>query len=225
MRKLILILLLISPLTGLSDYRVWTDKKGNCIEAELLDSNPAQVSVRDKDGKVFKFHPSKLSKADQNYLRTAFPPELDISFSKVQDRENSGYSYGNVSMSGSVVIKAKRPTQYSKTMTCILIIIGEYQRTNTPIILDKVEKPFDFKTSQEFKLQGNTFRMTDDNYANNWGSEYKGFLAVVLDADNKVIELKSSRKEYEAEYAKIIKLNLGTHCNKDFTSKETTRSF
>lgn len=226
MKLLVLFFLLVGPLPGFSEYRLWSDKKGNCIEAELLDSNPAQVSVRDKNGKVFKFHPTKLSAADQNYLKTAFPPELEIEFSKIQDRQKHNYSYSaEVLMSGSVVVKPTRRTEYTQSMKSILIMVGENQRDHSVVILDRVEKMFDFKHGQEFELKGVTFKMYEDKYDNSYGTKYKGFLCVVLDSADQPIEIKASRKEYEALYAKIIKLKTGASCTKDFDPKDRVRSY
>jgi hypothetical protein len=196
-----IIAIMLTALLSISvyaDYRIWKDKAGNTIEAELVVSTATQVVIRDREGRQMKFHPSRLSPADQKYLRTAFPPRMEIDFKKSQDRKKESYwSYSHLTMSGEIKITKKEQKPYDKSLKTVFMMIGESQRTSDLIILDRVEKTFDFKTSRETSLQGKSFTMFEDRYDNSIGVKYKGYLAVVLDDQDQVVLVKSSRKDFE----------------------------
>lgn len=201
-----------------AEFRIWRDQKGNSIEAELLSMNAAQVAIRDRNGKVFKFNPKKLSQTDQQYLKTAFPPKMDVEFKKHQDRRNGSYNYSaTVIMSGEVVITKKEQRDYSKSLKVVLLMIARSERHNDFIIADRAESEFDFKNSREFNLTGNRFSMYEDKYDNTVGCSYVGYLAVVMDENGNVLETKSSRKDFVEKVDFLVSQKKNTRFMKDFT--------
>lgn len=217
MRNLLVIVLVLGVFhSALAEFRIWRDKNGNSIEAELLTMSSAQVAVRDRDGKVFKFSPKKLSQADQRYLKTAFPPEMEIEFKKKQDRTQNGSS-AYVSTIGEIIITKKEQRAYDKSLKAVFLIICESQRLKDFAILDRVEATFDFKTSREFILRGNTFSMYEDKYDNSVGFKYKGYVAVIMDDQGKVLLVKSSRKEFEEKYDVLIGFEAKTRFTKEYS--------
>jgi len=59
---------LIAPLHA--EVRSWTNSDGVKIEAELVKAEGSDVTLRLKNGKLSTFPQSKLSSADQDYLKT-----------------------------------------------------------------------------------------------------------------------------------------------------------
>lgn len=214
-KLLIMVLILGTSLSAVADFRIWRDKNGNSIEAELLTMNATQVSIRDRNGKVFKFATRKLCEADQKYLKTAFPPEMEIEFKKKQDRKQNGYS-AHVSTTSEITITKKEQRAYDKSLKVVFLIICESQRINDYAILDRVEATFDFKNSREFTLRGNTFSMYENKYDNSVGYKYEGYVAVIKDDQGKVLEVKSSSNEFKEKYALLLDFEAKTRFSKDY---------
>ena len=206
-----------------AEYRMWTDKKGNSIEAELVCESAGKIVIRDRQGKLRKLAPEKLSAVDQKYLRTAFPPKVEIVFSKKQKRtKNDGY-WAWVDMECEIAIKKKSRMPYDGTLTAMLLVVGRDDNQNDYILLDKVEATFGFAKSKSFLLKGNHFRMREYNgyySSNDGGTKYVGYLAVVLDKDGNVVGVKASRKEFSEKCKMMLKIKKGAHFNKDMRVRD-----
>jgi hypothetical protein len=65
-------LLIFSALSSFADeHRVWTNRKGQKVEAELIDYTESHVKIRSsRDGKIYTYEISNLSTADQAYLKS-----------------------------------------------------------------------------------------------------------------------------------------------------------
>lgn len=72
-KKLITVffLILLSAFSVLADqeFRNWTNKDGNSIEAKFIKFKDAKIEIRRKDGFTFTLDPSTLSQEDQDYLK------------------------------------------------------------------------------------------------------------------------------------------------------------
>lgn len=210
MRVFIIITFVFSVLwSATADMRIWRDKKGNAIEAELVTMNAIQVVLRGQDGKTFKFHPSKLSEDDQKYLKTAFPPEMDIEFKKKSNRNKQSSS---VTISSEISLTKKEQRAYDKSMKVVLIIIGKSRGHDDYVVLDRVESSFNFKTKPSFNLKGNTFVMAlpskyiDSNgKKHESGIDYKSYLAVVLDDKGNIVAKKSGNKDFAGKCSSMIR--------------------
>ena len=55
--------------TVAAEYRVWTSTQGSKIDARLKHDGGLMVTLEKKDGKTLRVPRSKLSKADQAYLK------------------------------------------------------------------------------------------------------------------------------------------------------------
>ena len=226
-RVVCFILFVVLGGNSFSEYRMWKDRKGNCIEAELVCENAGKIVIRDQKGKTYRFAPEKLSEADQKYLRTAFPPKIDIVFSKNQDRRKLDGYYAEVDMDCSLAIKKISRMPYDGKLKVVLMVIGKDNRRKDYIMLDKKEASFDFISSKTFLLKGNSFRMHeyDGYYYSDMGTEYVGYLAVVLDKEGKVVEVKSSRKGFSSGCKLLMEIGKGSHFTKNLESKDGARSY
>ena len=194
------------------EARIWKDKKGNEIEAELMSMQAGKVFLKKSNGKTLRISKKSLCKADQNFLETKIPPKVKIDFKKTQDRRSNGYY---VYMTGEITITKKSSATYSGELKAILIMIGKYENKPTFLILDKVSKTFTFNDSKTFALEGTLFKMYNSYYSS-YGQKYIGYIALITDADGKLVEVKSNRKEFLKDYKKIIKFRKGAKFDRKF---------
>lgn len=217
MKKWVLVLVSSLCFQAVAELRIWRDKKGNAIEAEFMTMSAGKVVLKSAEGKVLKIDPSGLCAQDQEWLKNSIPPDLDISFSKKQDRRKHGYSYSSeVFMEGSIEVKKTNREPYAREVKLVFMMIGEDQRYREYVTLDRVEGKFDFKNQKTFSLEGKRFRMWEDNYDNSYGTDYVGYLAVVLDDEGHVIEKKSSRNEFEEHSEKMLEFKTGERFSRTF---------
>ena len=220
MKNLLCLLVLFIATSSFSEFRIWRDQKGNSVEAELVTLNATMVVIKDRDGKTFKFAPSKLSIEDQKYLKNAIPPRMDIEFKKVMDRVNTSHNYSaRVTLECEVTVTKKEQRAFDKDLKVTLMVFGESQRYRDIIVMDKTEASFSFRSSREFTMNAGLISMYQDKYDNSSGVKYEGYLAVVQDKSGKVLLVKSSRKSFEDEVAALLKFN-----KKDRFSKELRKS-
>jgi len=227
MKQVILFLLaLLVCMEAAGKYRIWTDKNGNSVEAEFVCISAGEVVIRDKEGKQYRFRPSKLSAKDQEFLKTSIPPEIEIEFSKTQDRRKTDYGYyADVFMSGKIEVQKKNREPFAKEMKVVFMMVGEDQRTDNYIVLDRAEGSFDFKESKSFELAGKRFRMHEDRYDNSYGTKYEGYLAVVLDDGGNLICKKASRNDFEEHAEKALELKTGDRFGKAFSKEKAIKTY
>jgi len=194
------------------EARIWKDKKGHEIEAELMSMQAGKVFLKRSNGKTLRISKKSLSEADQEFLATKIPPKVKIDFKKSQDRRSDGY---DVYMTGKIIITKKSAPTYSGTLTATLIMIGKYENRAAFIILDKASNTFTFTNSKTFVLKGKLFRMYNSYYSS-YGQKYMGYIALITDADGKLVEVKSNRKEFLKDYKKIIKFEKGARFDRKF---------
>jgi len=222
MRKIVVIgwVLVVVLQSTFAEYRIWKDKKGHSIEAEFVCERSGLVMIKKRDGKILKLPKGKLSDADQKYLASEIPPKVELIFSKNQDRRNQSDSYAVVDMECKVTVKKKSKAVYDESLQIILLVIGRDKREKRYIMMDRAEAKFDFKQSKIFLLEGKRFRMEEYRYDNNYGTEYVGFLVVVLDKNNTVIEVKSNRKEFAAGVDLLLKIKKGKHFERNLKERK-----
>ncbi|MDF7824967.1 SHD1 domain-containing protein [Pontiellaceae bacterium B12227] len=76
-----------------AEMRIWSDKKGNTIEAEFMSMMGSKVVLKTPQGKTIKVPAAGLSDADKKYLSENIPPKIKIEVDVDKDRETlSSYS-------------------------------------------------------------------------------------------------------------------------------------
>ena len=126
-------------------------------------------------------------------------------------------------MDCEIAIKKKSRMPYDGTLKAVLLVVGRDDSQNDYILLDKQEASFDFTKSKSFLLKGNHFRMREYNgyySSDDGGTKYVGYLAVVLDKDGNVVDVKSSRKEFAEKCKKMLRIKKGVHFNKDMRIRD-----
>ena len=198
--------------------RIWKDKKGNNIEADLISVRAGTVFLKTAKGKTLRVPKKSLCEEDQTYLENAIPPKIKIVFKKSQDRRGDAYwSSSEIDMKCQATITKTSQPKYSGDLRATLLVIGKNMSRKYYTILDKVSTSFDFKDSKIFILKGNRFHMYQDNY-DSYGDKYMGFLVIVTDKKNNLVGIISNRKEFKKEYKKLLKFEKDKHFDRKFES-------
>lgn len=240
MKTLSLVLVLLGlAISTFAEYRVWTDQKGNTIEAELAGTEGKKIILKKQDGKTLSLSPLSLSDDDKEYLHGKVsadlfdpsvgtldlekPPRLEISFKKVTDTENNlnSGSFRIIDMYSSVKITKRNSEPYSGQMTAEVYVIGFCERDNLFAMLDKASHDFSFDDRRkETTFETDHITLREYRYDTSYSTEYEGYLVVVLDEDGKPLAMKSSSQKFERNYQRLAELRKGTFFNKRYTAQE-----
>lgn len=223
-RGIAIILGLLGCFSAMAEMRIWEDKKGNTLEAEFQAIVSGKVALKDRNGKVYRLSMDSLSEKDRKYLQTKIPPKVEIEFKKISDTKNTDHYEHMVTMHGKVMITKKSRMPYERTMKATMFIIGEDAYEEEYILMDKTEVRFDFKKAQSYSFEGQKFKMRQLSGYSKYGIEYKGYLVVVFDGDDNILEIKTSRKEFEENYDYLSKLKSGARFPDDMRGKATSGS-
>ena len=200
----------------ITQARIWKDKKGNNIEAELISVRAGTVFLKTEKGKTLRVPKKSLCEEDQSYLENAIPPKVKIVFKKNQDRRGDAYwSSSEVYMRCQVTITKTSQPKYTGSLKATVLVIGKNMSQKYYMVLDKVTKTFSFEESKTFSIKGNRFHMYQDNY-DSYGEKYMGFVVVITDKENHLVGIISNRKEFKKEYKKLIEMGKGAHFDRKF---------
>lgn len=221
--------------SALAEFRIWTDRNGNMLEAELAGTEGKSVVLKKRDGSKLVLSPLVLSDDDQQYLKGKVsdelfdpeldaldmekPPRLEIAFKKITDANNNlnTSSYRDIDLYSEVSITKRNREPYSGKMKAEVYVIGVCDRKDQLVLLDMAKHEFSFDDGhQETSFQTGHITIREDRYDANWSTEYEGYLVVILDEAGKVMTTKSSSPKFEQNYARIAKFKKGTFFTKRY---------
>jgi len=219
----ILIALAAMELAAWAEMRIWTDKKGNSIEAEFVNFFSSKVVLKTAAGKQFKVPISGLSAEDQKYLKNVVPPTIDIAVA--MNRETKILSSSSDSIRKAEKIKAqvtltkKNSEPCGRKFTAYLYVFAKNNRENELVVLDAAEHGFSFEQENKIVFSGNPVETerTERSYSRiNEGQEYEGYLVVIEGDQGTVLYTKGSRSLYETHADQIRKAEKGTRFDPKF---------
>jgi hypothetical protein len=227
MKPVYILITVLFTSNAMAEYRCWSDKKGNSLEAEFICESAGKIVLRGRDSKEYKLSMDSLSVTDQRFLRTKLPPKINIEFSKTQDRHSKSYSYAIVEMQCEASLKKTSRMPYDGDLRATLFVIGENDYRNEYILVDRTDSDFNFRDNPSHAFQGSVFSMREykSSSSNNQGTEYKGFVIVVIDKDENVIAMKSNRDQFSGNIDDLTKLKTGARFGRHMQEKSTMRSF
>jgi hypothetical protein len=239
----LIIIALAAVISAYGEFRIWSDQKGNNLEAEFVGINGKNIVLKKQDGKKMELSPLLLSSDDQEYLYGKIPdelfdpstsaldvekpPRLEIDFKKITDTDNNlnSSSYRIIDMFSSVTITKKNSEPYSGQMKAEVYVIGIRERDNLLALLDKATHDFYFDARhKETTFQTDHITLREYRYNSNYSTEYEGYLVVVLDEEGKALAMKSSSKKFEENYQSLAKLRKGAFFNKRYTEEHHQQS-
>lgn len=212
-----LIALIISIGTTHAETRIWTDKKGNSIEAEFVTIIGGKVILKKANGKQIKVPQVGLCDADQKYLENAVPPKIDIDVNVNKKRkklqEFDGYVNYSERVTGKVTLLKKNKNPSNKPFVAHLYIFSKDHREDEIQIIEKTSHKFSFEHQKKIEFSG---KQTKFNYSK-WlygsldhGEQYEGYLVIITDNNNKIIGTKGSRSILETKASQIMKAKTGS---------------
>lgn len=214
MKKQWLVIVLVWVISGAAvraEMRMWTDKKGNSIEAEFVKIFSGKVVLKLANGKQVKVPQSGLSKEDQEYLKSAIPPKIDIHVDidkKGEQTSSDGYGYSSrrkQKIKGHVTLTKKNRDPSSRQFTAYLYVFAKELRDDEIWVLDTVKEAFSFENQKTFEFSGNqrSVNYTDYSDGADSGDQYEGYLVFIEDEKGSIIYMKGSSKLYESKISQI----------------------
>ena len=226
----ILVVLAVVAATARTEMRIWTDKKGNSIEAEFVNFFSDKVILKTAAGKQFKVPQNGLSQKDIAYLKNVVPPKIDIEVNIITDSKNikvpkinidlgiyssssSSTSMKQEKIRGKVTITKKNRDPSCRTFVAHLYIFTKHQSSEEIKIVDKTTREFSFKNQDIVKFEGSTISIHyyNDRYRSppfisdydNYGEVYEGYLVFIKDNEGNIICTKGSCKLFENKVSEI----------------------
>lgn len=211
-----------------SEMRIWSDKKGNTVEAEYVQIIGSKVVLKTREGKTLKVPASGLSAADKKYLADNIPPEISIEVDVDKDRDTLesysseygtyGYERKAESVACNVEIKQTNREECNRSFNARIYVIGENQATKRSRILDISEQTFDFKSSKiySFNSEPVTMEYSDSSHFGKDGYRYAGYLVCILDEKDKIVKIEASKTSYESNVVKIQSAKEGNTLDNNF---------
>ncbi|MDF7799372.1 SHD1 domain-containing protein [Pontiellaceae bacterium B1224] len=215
-----------------AEMRIWSDKKGNTIEAEYVSVIGSKVVLKTPEGKTLKVTMSGLSAADKKFLASSIPPTIKIDVDIDKDEEkmhDSGYSVSKKeTVSCQVELQKTSKEPCNREFTVHAYIFAESLRDNSKKIIIHKEQKLDFKNTAKVSFASGSasvqnYKGWSSTSNGKYGAEYHGYLVIVEDDRGNVIAVESNQTTYEKNIASIKGKDVGTRFDKNYrilTEKE-----
>ena len=177
-------ILFFSDIKAVEEFRSWTNKDGNSIEAKFIKFKEEQIEIRRRDGFTFTLDPSTLSQDDQDYLA-----ELE----KHKD------SAGRVWNKGSYLQELVRQKWFDSLKGKPIMYYHEFNRSEK-VDLDKDGKEDGFKVLK----WANAGYDANNKRANAWEMDDEGILTYKYFSIGKIRE---SKYKYDFGKKSFIRLD------------------
>lgn len=209
--------------------RTWVDDDGRKLNAELLENLHGHVTLETPEHKIIHVSISSLSAADQEYILSQTPPELEIDVVEITDRHNQGFDLDDGDNDRNdnddeIQIQTNQDKfkatltkddlrAYNGTIKAEMYIMGKQGARSQYVLLSKtvsnVSFGKDLSDTFQFTSANCTFRDLESDAASTLGTEYAGYLVVLLDGQGRIFQSKGSRSMFEAHLADIRKMQEG----------------
>ena len=208
--------------TAHAEMRIWTDKKGNTVEAEYVKMYGSKVVLKTADGKPLRVPADGLCDDDHEYLATvtAVPPRIHIKVDDDLERNKNATGYYREDeeqrITCNVVIKKTNSEPYLSNCKARLYIIGEEKGGTKKKILGIKEQAFSFvrQDATEFSLTATA--KSREGYMWTEGFEYEGYLVCVENDSDEMIAMESNINSYGKHMDVIRKSSQGSIYTEDF---------
>lgn len=230
-----MIVLLIALVAGASslraEMRIWTDKKGNALEAELVKTFSDKVVLRTPRGKQLQVPTSGLCDEDQEYLKTAVPPKIKMEVSIVRDtstlESQSDFVKKHEKIGGHITLTKLNSDPSNKKFTAVLYLFAREikgkGKGKVLLVLDKAEHEFSFEKQKKIKFSVNPSTTDYTRYSSSSRDEghiYAGYLLCVEDVTGTLLFTKASDSVYVKNASKIRKAELYSFLDSQFNVRE-----
>jgi hypothetical protein len=222
--RLLILSLLVCTQSLTADFRVFTNTKGQSIEAQYIDGNSEHVNLRLKNGRVYKMRLDNLCEKDRTFCmntqlelnrkknKLSKDSRIEVSFlkkkrntlSKVNNLAKDDYIQ---SFEPSVLIVNKDINNKFLDNTVTVIALGESVKKKTEYkLLMKESFKFNIEPKGEYRWTGNPFTVKYDDYAGNgyiFGHKYTGYILIIENSDGERVFERATRKKWLDSIDKI----------------------
>lgn len=213
-----------------AETRIWKDKEGNEVEAELVKVSGSDVYLRSPDGKELKkVKLEDLSPKDQKYAQINTPPKLRLSVSVNTDRRNESHNFDRrhsltvqkEEVQCEATVEKASSDPYEPKLKAILFTFGTVERKDLYVVLDRTLSPFSFggEAGNTHRFEGGeiNLRQTEFSSADSArGVEYEGYVLLVVDVKGNLLDVKGSRSFFEKNVEKLNAMKRGDLFDEDF---------
>lgn len=204
----VLIIVVFSGWTTLADMRIWTDQKGNSIEAEFINIIGDKVVLRSDERGVIQVPINGLCIADKKYLASNIPPKIKLDVRVLKDNKHLGsYSdYKEETVFCKIIITKTNQEPCDKNFVVHVYLFFKNVGSNGLIAKDINTFSFDF--SADSKVEFSTSPVKVEHYRSAYenykcGEKYDGYLVFIKDAQGNLICSKGSSLLYEKNISQI----------------------
>jgi hypothetical protein len=223
---LICILLSLADL-AFAEFRTWTDRAGNSIEAELTGKFGDEIIITDRKGRTHKIDPAKLSEEDQVYLNTPPPPppvKYRLDFTKKCQRKFVKQKVRLLGVEEKIPVEIwefglRIEREDGKELPDGLIgkvfVFGEDGVDSQKVVIDKAEAAVERISEGKGELKGTEFTLIIPRNEDGElvaGTKYAGYLVVLFSAAGEVLEEKNSH-HFLKDNEKRWELEVGDYFN------------
>lgn len=204
------------------DLRIWTDHTGTTVEAEHVRTLDDKVVLKKADGTEFRVSLDTLSERDRKYAILQSPPRITISVSPKTSRSNTGYNRGvqvtDETVTVNATVKKSSSAPYEAPLQGELYLIGSRSKDDGFIILDKTTARFKFSADNgnSHAFSSSAVSLQQVQMGATMGVQYAGYLIVVRDKTDDLLQVKCSKMEFEKNTAAILRGTKGTVFDKNF---------
>lgn len=217
-----LVIWLFVAVTAGAEYRLWTDKKGNSVEAEYVRMSGSKVVLKTTAGKDLYVPASGLCDDDQEYLShvAAVPPKIVVKVSEdmESDKNSSGYPEKLVEMlTLEINVRKRNPEPCMERFNGELYILGREKKNNRLYsIVDIVKREVTFVQGDLVTFREKFTIRSESGYSYSDGFPYEGYLYCVKNSEGKVVAMDSNQNILERHLSQVLKSKKGNEYNEDF---------
>lgn len=216
-----LIWLLVAVTAG-AEYRLWTDKNGNSVEAEYVRMSGSKVVLKTTAGKDLYVPASGLCDDDQEYLShvAAVPPKIvvKVAADMESDKDSTGYPEKHIEMlTLEVSVRKRNPEPCMERFNVELYILGREKKNNQLYsIIDIVKREVTFVQSDLVTFREKFTIKHESGYSYSNGFAYEGYLFCVKNSEGEVVAMDANQNILERHLSMVLKSKKGNTYNDDF---------
>lgn len=204
-----------------AEMRVWTDKKGNSIEAEYINRFSDKVALKTTDGRQIKVPISGLCAEDIKYLEESTPPSIEIEVddnadtdeisSYSSDYSSYGYSRKREKVKCEATITKKSQDPSAMPLTAVMLVFVKDLKTDDLIVEHAVREEFSFKNKKSMTIASpiSSLQFEDSSYSGKSGRKYEGYVVCVVNEKQELLAADGNHTLFENNVAKLMDAEKG----------------
>lgn len=217
-----------------AEFRPFSSSDGMTIEAELVEATKEKVTIRRRDGMLFKDVPlSRFSDADRRYVNGWLEKQKELEGTPdlsaesrvrlyvLRGRDDDKNDYNDIDdriikFEPAVAIQSEEKDKDYIGVSGTLIIVGKgVINDDVYTILNTQSFTMNILSRQKSRWEGSAFEAKyDPDYG---GFEYGGYLLVLRNRAGEVVQVKASSSTWKDHPERILDAKKFVGFNRDFS--------